>query len=122
MRQTRSLFSPSGRLSGIRKRGLVALALTAVLMFILIGLIYNAAGILQLPQSRLKTFEIVWVSVSACVLVIMLAMAIATGVEHLGEALMPKARSEEWAREEVRHHRMAGMEVATPGAGKSRTG
>lgn len=120
MRQTMSLSSPSGRFSGVRKRGLLALALTALLMFILVGLIYNAAGVQQLPQSGLKTFEIVWVSVSACVLVIMLAMAIATALEHLGEALMPKPRSEEWAREEVRHHRMAGMEVAPPPTGKSR--
>ena len=117
MREIMSLSSPSGGFR-VRKGGLPALALTALLMFILIGLIYNAAGILRLPQSGLKTFEIVWVSVTACVVVIMLAMAIATGLEHLGEALMPKARSEEWLREEVRHHRMAGVEVA-PGAGKS---
>ena len=122
MRQTMSLSSPSGRISKTGKRGLLALALTALLVFILIGLIYNAAGILQLPQSGLKTFEIVWVSVTACVLVIMLAMAIATGLEHLGEALMPKARSEEWLREEVRHHRMAGMEVTPPGGKSASTG
>lgn len=117
MRQTMS--SPSGHISGVGKRSLLALALTALLVFILIGLIYNAAGILQLPQSGLKTFEIVWVSVSACVLVIVLAMAIATALEHLGEALMPKPRSEEWLQEEVRHHRVAGMEVTPPGSGKS---
>jgi hypothetical protein len=119
MREIRSLSSASGGLRGVRKRGLLALALTALLTFILMGLIYNAAGILQLPQSGLKTLEIVWVSVTACVIAILLAMAIAAGLEHLGEALMPKARSEEWLRDEVRHHRMAGMEVAPPGAGKS---
>jgi hypothetical protein len=116
-----SSSSSSGRFR-VGKRGLLALALTALLTFILVGLIYNAADILRLPQSGLKTFEIVWVSVTACVVVIMLAMAIATGLEHLGEALMPKARSEEWLREEVRHRRMAGMEVTPPGGKSASTG
>lgn len=94
---------------------MLALALAALLAFAFIGLTYNAAGILRVPQSGLRTFEIVWVSLTACVLVIMLAMAIATALEHLGDALAPKPRSEEWLREEVRRHRVAGMEVATTG-------
>ncbi len=95
------------------KRGLPALILAALVAFAFIGLVYNAAGILRSPQSGLKTFEIVWVLLTACLLVIMLAMAMATALEHLGEWLAPKPRSEEWLREEVRHHRAAGIEVAT---------
>ncbi len=118
-------MSPSSSLGHFSaKRGLLALALAALVAFAFIGLVYNAAGILRLPQSGLKTFEIIWVSLTACLLVIMLAMAIAMAVEHLGEWLTPKPRSEEWLRDEVRHHRVAGMEVATAGgetklAGKS---
>lgn len=97
------------------KRGLLALASAALVAFAFIGLVYNATGILRLPQSGLKTFEIVWVSLTACLLVIMLAVAIATALEQLGERLAPKPRSEEWLREEVRHHRVAGMEVSTAG-------
>jgi hypothetical protein len=108
-----SLFSTSIHFRA--KRGLLALALAALVAFAFIGLVYNAAGILRLPQSGLKTFEIVWVSLTACLLVIMLAMAMATALEHLGEWLAPKPRSEEWLREEVRHHRVAGMEVAAAG-------
>ncbi len=108
-----SLPSSFDRSRTRRKRGLQALVLAALVAFAFIGLVYNAAGILRLPQSGLKTFEIVWVSLTACLLVIMLAMAMATALEHLGEWLAPKPRSEEWLREEVRHHRAAGIEVAT---------
>ncbi len=107
------LSSSSNRSSSGRKRGLLALALAALVGFAFIGLVYNAAGILRLPQSGLKSFEIVWVSLTACLLVIMLALAMATALEHVGEWLAPKPRSEEWLREEVRHHRVAGIEVAT---------
>lgn len=115
-----SLFSTSVHLSAIRKRGLLALALAALLLFAFIGLVYNAAGILRLPQSGLKTFEIVWVSLTACVLVIMLAMAMATALEHLGDALAPKPHSEEWLREEVRRHRVAGLELETTAGGEAK--
>lgn len=108
-----SLFPSFGHCRA--KRGLLALVLAALVAFAFIGLVHNAAGILRLPQSGLRTFEIVWVSLTACLLVIMLALAVATAVEHLGEWLAPKPRSEEWLREEVRRHRVAGIEVATAG-------
>lgn len=102
------------RLKGAGLRGAIAGGLSVLLLFLLVGLVYNAVAILRLPQSGLKAFEIVWVSLTACVLLIALAMAIAAGVEHLGEALRPKPPGEEWLRNQVRHGRVAGIEVGPP--------
>jgi hypothetical protein len=57
----------------------------------------------------------VWVSFTACVVFILLATAIAAVLEALGKWLTPKPPSEQWLREEVRHHRLAGMEVLSSG-------
>jgi hypothetical protein len=89
-----------------------------VIGFALIGLVYNAIGILQLPQSGLKTLEIVWLSLTACVLVILFAMAVAAGLEHLGEWLTPRPPSEEWQREELRHHSIAARHAAQVSGGE----
>lgn len=117
-----SLSEPAQkRLHRLRFRGGIAAAAIAVLGFALIGLVYNAVGILRLPQSGLKTFEIVWVSLTACVLVILLALATAAGLEHLGEWLTPKPPSEEWLREELRQRSIAAAHGAhTSGEGKPR--
>lgn len=96
-------------------RGLVAGIGTALLAFVLTGLVYNAILILRLPQSGLKLFEIIWVSFTACVVLILLATAIAAVLEALGAWLTPWPRSEQWLRDEVRRHRVPGMEVAIPG-------
>lgn len=100
-------------------RAAAAAIATMVCAFLLIGLVYNAVAILRLPQSGLETFEIVWVSLTACVLVMVLAMAVAAGLEHLGQALTPKPPEEEWLREQVRRGRAPGMEVRPAGKGGS---
>ena len=110
-----SLSPSSERPLRKRSHGLLAVAATAVLAFILVGVAYNAIGFLRLPQSGLKIFEIVWVSFTACLVVVLLALAIAAGVESLGAWLTPKPPSEQWLREEVRHHRIAGLEVMLKG-------
>lgn len=100
------------RLHSLRLGGGLAAGAIAVIGCALIGLVYNAIGILRLPQSGLKTLEMVWVSLTACVLVILFAMAVAAGLEHLGEWLTPRPPSEEWQREELRHHSMAARHAA----------
>ena len=100
------------RLHSLRFRGATAAATAAVAGFALAGLVYNAIGVLRLPQSGLKTFEIVWVSLTACVLVILFATAVAAGLEHLGQWLTPKPLSEEWQREELRHRSIAAAHAA----------
>ncbi len=100
------------RLNSLRLRGGIAAGTIAVAGFALIGLVYNAIAILRLPQSGLRALEIVWVSLTACVLVIVFAMAVAAGLEHLGEWLTPRPPSEEWQRQELRHHSMAATHAA----------
>ena len=109
------------RLQRLRFRGGMPAGAIAVLGFVLTGLVYNAIGILQMPQSGLKTFEIVWVSLTACVLVILLALAVAAGLEHVGEWLTPKPPSEEWLRGELRQRSIAAAHGAhTSSEGKPR--
>lgn len=105
------------RLYSVRFRGGIAAGAIAVIGFALIGLVYNAIGILRLPQSGLKTFEIVWVSLTACVLVVLFATAVAAGLEHLGEWLTPKPPSEEWQRQDLKHRSIAEAHMPRPGSG-----
>lgn len=96
-------------------RGLLAGMGTALLAFVLVGLVYNSILILRLPQSGLKLFEIIWVSFTACVVLIVFATVVAALLEALGTWLTPRPRTEQWLREEVRRHHLPGMEVVTPG-------
>jgi hypothetical protein len=100
-------------------RALVKAAWSAALAFVFAGLVYNAISILRLPQSGLKSLEIIWVSITACVVIVALAMAIAGGLEQLGEALRPRPPREDWLREQVRQHRMRGIEVGASAAGET---
>lgn len=113
---------PTKLVRGAQFHGALAVVAGALLAFVFVGLVYNAIIILRLPQSGLKLFEIMWVSFTACVVIIALATAIAAGLESLGQSLTPKPPGEQWLREEVRHHRMAGMEVMTPEANAKRPG
>ena len=113
---------PTKLVRGAQFRGALAGVASTLLAFVFVGLVYNAIIILRLPQSGLKLFEIIWVSFTACLVIIALAMAIAAGLESLGQSLRPKPRGEQWLREEVRRHRIAGMEVATPEANAPRAG
>lgn len=106
------------RLHG-RFRGGIAAAAIAVASFALVGLVYNAIGILRLPQSGLKALELVWVLLTACVLVVVFATAVAAGLERLGQWVTPKPPSEEWQREELRHRSLAARHAAQA-SGKGR--
>lgn len=103
------------RLHG-RFRGGIAAAAIAVASFALVGLVYNAIGILRLPQSGLKALELVWVLLAACVLVVVFATAAAAGLERLGQWVTPKPPSEEWQREELRHRSLAARHAAQASA------
>jgi hypothetical protein len=110
------------RLHSVRFRGGLAAGAIAVVGFVFIGLVYNAIAILRLPQSGLKTLEIVWVSLTACLLVILFAMAVAAGLEHVGEWLTPKPPGEEWQREELRHRSIGARHAAEASEGRPSAG
>src|SRR5579872_3100818 len=97
----------------VKPRRLVGAFLTALVVLIAIGLVFNAITILRLPQTGLHLFQIIWVSFTACVVLILLALAIAAGLESLAVRLTPKYPSEEWFRNEVRYGHIRGIAVTT---------
>jgi len=104
-------MASSGSESGVpkqpqRRRGTIAFAIVALLTALLAAIVHYAISILRLPQSTLRSFEIIVVSLTGCLLVILLATTLAALLESLGFWLTPKPRSEQWFREGARRHKV----------------
>lgn len=78
---------------------LVLVALAVIFVFAFVGLVQTTFAILALPQAGLRIWQIILVSATGCLGMILLALLIAAGLDSLRDRLTPKPFSRQWLHE-----------------------